>query len=115
MLDRLRIFLSPPTGANDAEHRLMQIQYVIVVLLFVFTLLLLFLFLLVGNPSSFDKFLILLALGVEALSFWFLKTGRLRASSLSMIYLLWATLMLSTLTSQGVSGTPVLARCCSSS
>ncbi len=88
----------------------MQIQYVILVLLFFFTLLLLFLYILVGSRNSFDNILIVIGLGVEALSFWFLKTGRLRSSSLSMIYLLWATLMLSTLTSQGVSGTPVLGQ-----
>lgn len=110
MLEQLRKFLTPPAAGGSEEHRLIRLQHIIILLLIVFTLLLFFLYLFIAPMARFGNVLIIAALGVEAGSYWLLKEGKYHVSRLVLIYFLWAVLMLSTLTSQGVSGTPILGQ-----
>ena len=110
MVNNLRRLLMPPElGDGDLDRRA-RLLLVILLALIAFTLLLLVLYLAFAPVARFGRILIFLGLGVELGSYALLKLGKLKLAGRLLIYLLWLVLMASTLTSEGVRGTPVLGQ-----
>lgn len=110
MQESLRRLLQPPDFGNEDLNRRARLLNTILLILLVFNSLLIALYSMVPSPQ-FGHVLIYLALGVELLALLVLRIQRnITLAGRLLIYMLWILLMASTLTSDGVRGTPVLGQ-----
>ena len=110
MVNNLRRLLWPPDLGDGDLNRRARLLNIILLSLIAFTLLLLVLYLAFAPVDKFGRVLIFLGLAVEFGSFALLKLGKLKLAGRLLVYLLWLILMASTLTSEGVHGTPILGQ-----
>lgn len=103
-------YLAPPDLADGDINRRARVLNIILVLLLVFTVLLLVVYFLFSPDPRFGHILVFAALAVEAASLWFLRAGNVALAGRVLVYSLWVVLMVSTLTSDGVRGTPILGQ-----
>ncbi|MEX1247202.1 MAG: diguanylate cyclase [Anaerolineales bacterium] len=107
--DIRRLLKPPDLGDGDLNRRAGVLHIVLIILLIFTPLLLLIYYILVPEPRV-GHVLIFAALAVELASFALLRAGKLRLAGRLLVYLLWAVLMVSTITSEGVRGTPILGQ-----
>ncbi len=107
-LDTLRRFLRPPDFGDNEKNTRAKLFNIILYVVLAFTVLLLGLYTILLPSPLFGKVLIFFALGVELISFVLFKVGRLEWAERWLVFSLWAVLMLSTLTADGVRGPSVL-------
>ena len=110
MLTNAYRFFAKPEFRDAERNFRAQRLYVILLVFLAFTLLLLFLYLAFAPADRFGRILIFFALATELGSFALLKAGKVDLAGRLLIYLLWLGLMASTLTSEGIHGTPVLGQ-----
>lgn len=110
MLVRFRRLLAPPALEDRDLNRRARLLHIILLGLITFTTVLLIIYLSVESLNRFGRTLVFLALLVELISFGILQGGNVKWAGRLLVYLLWAALMISTLTSDGVQGTPILGQ-----
>ena len=108
-LASLRASFEPPDLGRVDLNRRARLLHTILIFLLGFTIILGFIYWLLV-PGWLGRFFVFLALGVEVLSFFALKSGRLRPAGAMLVYLLWAVIMLNILFTDGIRSPSVLGQ-----
>lgn len=108
-LAALRANFEPPDLGSGDLNRRARLLHTILIFLFPFTLILGFIpWQLIPNPVGL--ILVVIALLVEVVAFFILKSGRVRPAAIFLASLLWALLTLTILLSDGVRSPAVLGQ-----
>lgn len=111
MRENFRRLLQPPDLGNGDLNRRARLLNTVLFILLAFSTLLLFLYSTLDPDNRFGHILVYVSIGVEVLALYILRSRRnLSLSGRLLTYFLWILLMTSTLTSEGVRGTPVLGQ-----
>ncbi|MCL5429037.1 MAG: diguanylate cyclase [Chloroflexi bacterium] len=106
-LASLRANFEPPDLGRVDLNRRARLLHTILIFLLGFTFILGFIYWLLV-PGWLGRFFIFLAIGIELLSLFILKSGRLYRAGAILVYMLWVVLMLIVLLSDGIRGPAVL-------
>lgn len=108
METRLRRFFEPPDLGSEDLNRRARLLHTILIFLISFTIVLGFIYWLLAPQNWLGRLFVLLGIAIEMLSFFALKSGKLRPTGAILIFLLWAVLMLNILLSEGIQSQSVL-------